>query len=105
MSANYCALCHCWGGHLDTCSAGVSMTRSVPDPSLSEFLLSPSSTPLRVATHYAQKREEAEAAIERVKAIHYIRQCGCDARACNEAVCADCFEPWPCATIRALEGT
>lgn len=51
---------------------------------------------------YLKRAEKAEAAIERVRAVHR-EDTGC----CDECVYVDCCEPeheiWPCTTIQAID--
>lgn len=57
----------------------------------------------------SQKLRDAEAAIERVRALHKVctkipfDEGGCEPGDCDEPVCVHDGQAWPCLTIRALE--
>jgi hypothetical protein len=55
----------------------------------------------RVGTEFMVRAERAEAAVERVRALHVARPNGTCAARCYSTGMAP--EPWPCPTIRALD--
>jgi hypothetical protein len=55
------------------------------------------------AVHYIELNKQKTEAIQRVRELHYDMSADCNCRDCTPN-CAECAKPYPCDTIKALEG-